>query len=67
MCGRLVCKKSAQTEKFQAQKSNMRPANSPYPGSYITQKRVTAEMCPRGVHPGVISFMGASGLKTEKD
>ena len=48
MYGGVVCKKSAQSEELQEQNSNLRPANSPYLGRYITQKRVTAKMCPSG-------------------
>ena len=66
MCGGLVCKKSVQRERLQAQELNLGPANSPYLVRYTIQRRVTAKMFPRGVHPCVINLMGASGLKTEK-
>ena len=67
MCGAVVCKESAQIVKLQAQESNLCPGNSPYPGRYIIQKRVTVKMLLRGVHLCIINFRGSSELKTEKE
>ena len=67
MSGRVVCKTPGQTEKLQAQESNLWPANNSYPGRYITQKHVTAKCTQEVGHPCMIDFMGASRLKTESE